>query len=400
MIYLPNNCKCSELQVYPKNWKSDRASAKKKWRIWFRFYDPLFKVQYPKGKLIIVKNGINELKTLKEKQDFAANQLNIEKDLLINEGYNHITGKFCPPARVEGEIKPDTLLLPALEQALKLLDIEKATRLDMESMLRYFGESAKRIGINYKFISEVRMKHIKAVFIQLGNDKKVWNAARWNRYRSYLRSLFNELVDMDAIEQNPIINMKKKVVEEKVREALSAADRKKVDLHLRKKRLKTFRLFIRIFFHSGGRIVELLGVKGSQVNLEEQYFLATIKKGKRHIQVKKTIRNCALRYWKLAMAGCGPDDYVFSKGLKPGPVRITRPQITRRWEIHVKKGLGITADIYSLKHSNSTETSEIYNEVVSAAQNSHTSTAMVVHIYDTKYSERNHRELKKVVIDF
>jgi hypothetical protein len=38
--------------------------------------------------------------------------------------------------------------------------------------------------------------------------------------------------------------------------------------------------------------------------------------------------------------------------------------------------------------------------VVAAAQNSHNGTAMVINIYDTKYSERNHRELKKVVVEF
>lgn len=405
MIYLPNSCYCSDIQVFPRDWKTQRASIKKKWRIWYRFYDPLYKEKYPKGRLIAIKSTINLLKTVEQRRDFALKQIDIEMDLMLNEGYNHITGIFTPPLSFEGEIRPDTLLLPALEQALKLLDLEKYTRLDMESTLRYFGTSAKKLGLQYRCISEMRLKHIKAIFLQIGQDKKSWNPARYNRYRAYLRSIFNELVDQDAIDHNPIINMKKKVVEQKIREALSAQQRRDIDMHLRKKKLMTFRLFLRIFFHSGGRMVEMLSLKGHQVNLQEQYFIVTIRKGQRKMQVKKTIRNCALRYWKMAMAGCGPDDFVFSRGLRPGPESITRPQLTRRWEMHVKApkakgGLGITADIYSLKHSNSTETSEKYDEVVAAAQNSHTSTAMVVNIYDTKYSERNHRELKKVVVDF
>lgn len=87
---------------------------------------------------------------------------------------------------------------------------------------------------------------------------------------------------------------------------------------------------------------------------------------------------------------------MFSKGLVPGPTAISYKQITRRWERHVKDELGITADFYAFKHHNSTETSDAHGQEAAAAQNSHTSTAMVRKIYDVNDQVRNHGYLKQV----
>jgi hypothetical protein len=40
MITLPNSCKCSELKVNPKNRENSRASVRKNWFIYYRFYNP------------------------------------------------------------------------------------------------------------------------------------------------------------------------------------------------------------------------------------------------------------------------------------------------------------------------------------------------------------------------
>ena len=56
MISLPNNCRCSELAVYPKNWKSQRAKTSLNWYISYRFYQP-----GSKAKQVILKK-MNEFK--------------------------------------------------------------------------------------------------------------------------------------------------------------------------------------------------------------------------------------------------------------------------------------------------------------------------------------------------
>ena len=37
---LINGCSRTEIAVYPKNWNTKKASLKKAWYIWYRFFDP------------------------------------------------------------------------------------------------------------------------------------------------------------------------------------------------------------------------------------------------------------------------------------------------------------------------------------------------------------------------
>jgi hypothetical protein len=109
MLSLPNNCTCSGtpadpksgtpdmLPVYPKNWQSANVSIKKDWYIDYYFRDPAHKEKYPKGKYVREKNGINYLKTRKERQDAIKTIMANHIKMLRDEGYNPITGAFVSP---------------------------------------------------------------------------------------------------------------------------------------------------------------------------------------------------------------------------------------------------------------------------------------------------------------
>lgn len=396
---LPNGCRCSQLKVVPANWKEATASLKVNWFIRYRFYSP-----GEKPKQVVIKAGINGYKTLKERRDAVRFLLEEEMRMLRVDGANPQTGQEVT-FNMDGLVQPNTPFLEALHIALTKLDCEKHTREDIESVLRYFGPAARQIRCDTTPISRVTRKEILFTLQQCSKNKKTFTANTFNHYRKYLGILFTELVEMMAIDINPVYAIKKKDHVAGIRETLPAGERKRVDDHLRKKGLTSFRLFIRIFFQSGARITEILKVKGNQVNLKDQWFIVTIKKGRSSKQVKKTIRNSAMPYWKLIMRTCKKDDFVFGRGLVPGPQFTTASQITRRWDTHVKAdkekgGLGITADFYSLKHANTTETSSTYGEHAAADQNSHTTTAMVVKIYDTSNKDRKHEELKKIAVSF
>ena len=81
MIPLPHGCKCSELKVTPCNWESPKASTRKSWMIYYRFYDPSKTDRFPKGKLRIVK-GMNEFRTLAERQDAVRTLIDLELNQL------------------------------------------------------------------------------------------------------------------------------------------------------------------------------------------------------------------------------------------------------------------------------------------------------------------------------
>lgn len=152
-----------------------------------------------------------------------------------------------------------------------------------------------------------------------------------------------------------------------------------------------------MFYFSGGRLKELMSLRGRDVDLKGQTYECVVKKGKKRL-VKRTIRNVALPLWLEQMENCAPDHFVFSKDLLPGPVMINSKQVTRRWMTHVKKPLKITEDFYSLKHLSTDATIAALGAKAAAGQAGHMSTAMAEKVYGYNEAKRIHEELKKLDI--
>lgn len=398
MLNLPNGCSCSEPTIYPSNWKTGgKVLLEKPWYIQYWFRDPSqtleWQNKHPYGKLIRIKFK-GGLTTLEDLRASAKELLQNEKAMLTVDGYNPITKTNNLPSAVASDIPPSTPFIEALRFAENTIKLGKGSKQDLKSVLKYVESAARALRIDRIQIDQVKRKHIKLLLESLSQTKKIWTAHTYNWYRANLNILFNELIEYEAIESNPVWKVTKMKEVTRIRETLSRAQRHQVDMHLRKKKLASFRLFIRIFFHTGIRSTEMLSLKGSDVHLTDQTVRVTIKKGRQGIEVLKTIKDISIRYWKLALQECGPNDYIFSKNLRPGPVPITSPQITRRWETHVKDDLGITADFYSFKHGNTTEMVDMLGEATAAALNSHSGTGMVRKIYDTKRISREHLKIR------
>lgn len=210
--------------------------------------------------------------------------------------------------------------------------------------------------------------------------------------------LFTELVELEAIEHNPIREIAKQKTVKRIRQTLTKEERSKVKRYL-SKNYCTFWRFVHIFFHSGARLTELLSVKKEDIDLANQRYKCLIEKGKQYKEVWRTIKDTVLSDWKELVNESEPNQYVFSQGLRPGNNKIRREQVTRRWEVHVKKKLGIGADLYSLKHSNTDETTEILTLLDASKMNSHTNTNTTL-IYAIGEKERQHNRLKRVQNSF
>jgi len=412
MKSLPNGCSRSELTVSPTNWKTKKANISKPWRIVYRFYDPAYKGTKLWGKQFPIK-GMNAYHTLEERQNLTQALIDSEIDLLDVQGYNPITGLYFIPADTNigcGRATPDSTLMAALRSAMAYIDISPDTLTNMRSVLKYFEMSATMLGINNHPISEVKRKDIRAILDNCGNilvvDKdgnmipKIWNASNFNFYRSYLKMLYNQLVEWEVVEYNCIEGIAKRKADpidpdKKKAKVLTDQQRLQVDEKLKSDpKLHTFRRFVHIFFHSGARRVELLKVQGKNVDLKGQRFKVLVKKGKVKRWVWKTIKDVALPWWAEAVQNCNADDYVFSVGLEPGAKPIRSEQVTRRWKRHIKS-LGIAPNLYRLKHLNTTEMVELFGDTTAARHNDHTTNAMVVNIYDVKRDQRDHETIRK-----
>jgi integrase len=411
MFPLPHGCYASGSgpAVHPKNWKNKNASIKHMWYMSYWFYDP----SIPKKKQIIVKGGVNEYKTLENRQ--LCMEALLAKELeVLQSGYNPIKEMIVPVEHEVGEITTRTPFIKALRFALSIKECEHNTKIDIESMLKYFEQSAIMLGKSSIAIKDVKRKDIRLILDNCKNVKviskngnkttKIWNSNQFNHYRKYLSALYFELEELEIVEYNPVEKIAKKEGVEKLRYVPSEQERKKISDHLLNVHPNLLR-FVNIFFHSGSRRSELFKLKGCDVDLINQRFKTIIKKGKKKREVWKTIKDVAMPFWLLQMKNCMQDDFVFSLNLQPGKRSIRPEYVTRHWKKHVKQRLGIKANFYSLKHLHTTEV-EDYLETLNlspaeinkaaADHNSHTTEAMVVAIYDVKHQQRKHNRVKGI----
>lgn len=403
-IKLKNGCYISKPQVHPVNWDSSGASVKKEWYIHYRFWDPTQK-QYPHGLCRMVR-GMNQFFTLEERRDNTRLIIKLEIELLKDKGYNPITRKYSAQT---SELSPYTPLIKGLWLAVEKVNAVPAYRTDLKSIVKGIEVSAKALDLEYIPVSQITRRSIYKILDKCADLNKRWSARRHNAYRTALILFFKYFIRMEAAEFNPAREIDKRPEIRKERLTLTDEERTLIDKTLFVNYYEFWRV-IQIFFHSGSREVELLGVKGKHVDLVNQSCLYTVKKGKDIREVRRPIKDIALPLWKELMKDCSKEDYLISEGLLPGPGIDGKPiraeQLTRRWRRHVKKKIFIkregvknyiNADLYSLRHTQTTEVMDILNDENEASKlTGHKSDKMIAKVYDIRNKQRKDDKVKKV----
>lgn len=375
------------------------------WKIHYRFYDPAFKDDPGiKGVEQVVIKRMNKFQTLAERQCATRALIDSELDMLLNYQYNPITGFFVEPEEVHFEIDPKTPFVSALKEAKKKLNKAKSTLSDISSVITGIEKAANKLRFESIPISQITRKHIKALLSQCASSNSNWSANRFNKYRSYLMMLFNELIELEATEIDPVSKIKKQKTVKKMRETLTLEERKKINEHLRRKNYSFWR-FTHIFFHSGARESEMMLIKKSDVDLLNRRYRVVVNKGVGAREEWRPIKEIIHHLWEEVMNEAKSSDFLFSKGLKPGQSSISASQITRRWRVHVKApiargGLNISADFYSLKHSNLDEIAAALNVEDASRMAGHTSTVITMQHYLGGEKERQADRLRRVKNEF
>jgi integrase len=318
--------------VTPSNWHTKSAKTTINWFILYRFYDP----NYPSPKQIMVKR-MNCFKVLHERQEATRKLLQQELEKLKG-GFSPF-GKLQQKKYQEANKKiglddgKELLFVAGLKYALANVAVSKRTKEDLEYTVELAEKAITKLGLDHIPIAQVSCKHIKGILKQISKTSD-----RFNKYRSYLMILFSELCEDEIVDVNPLRDIKKKKVTKKIREVLSDDQRKQVNQYLLSND-PYFHRFLHIFFHSGCRISELMKVREQDVDIANQRFKITVQKDKEYREVWKVIKDIALPFWKQVMDECNKQDYLFTRGLKPGKIPIKSYQIGKRWYRHVKKKL-------------------------------------------------------------
>jgi integrase len=386
MHQLPNDCRCSDIKI-----TKSKKGKNQIWRIYYYFYDPTF----PKPHQVTIKENINRIVDLKERSSAAKQLIENEWKLLKEYSYNPITGTTDKPIDSDYDIHPDTYLIDALKKAMELITVGHRTKIGIKSILKGVETASRQLRLNTTPVSKIARKHIKIILNQCSKNSNRWSNSRYNLYRGYLMSLFNELVELDAVTGNPVTGISKKPVIKKIKEVLTQEQRIRISNHLANV-YPRFLSFIHLFFHSGGRKTELFQLKPGNVDLANQKYRCIIRKRKQHLEVERTIKDLAVPYWREFLKDCPDDHFIFGAHYLPAAIAMTIDGPTKHWKKYIKTGLGIDIDFYALKHLHTTEIVDALDEQAAAELNKHTSTAMVVSIYDVKQKDRQHEKLKKV----
>lgn len=392
MIILPNNCKCSQPSIFPPHWKTANAKdINLKWYIQYYFYD-----HHPKPKQVILKAGINRIKTVSLRKQ-AIKALLEDELLQLEKGYNPRDKKIVATTVFDGyEIHPDTYCNDALTSAANRFKGAPSTVYEILNVCKHIKDTITLSGFQGLKISELKKRHVKFILQQLA-ERKNYSNDRYNKVRANVMIIFSELLEVDAIEYNPVKSIKKKKTVKKLKTILTKKERRTIDKHLYTEQY-TFWRFFQIYFHSGARITELFRIKKSDINLNNNTFKIVVQKGRRYEEHLKPINQNVKHLWVELHNIAAANDFIFSEKLQPGQKSIQARQISRRWNRHVKKKLNITTDFSSLKHLHSDILAEQSLKLAQIA-NGHKTTNMVIKHYAVNHHSRALEFLKTVDIN-
>ncbi|NCX93141.1 MAG: hypothetical protein EBX40_00480 [Gammaproteobacteria bacterium] len=387
---LPEGCYIGTMSVHPKNWNTRKADPNSAWYITYYFTDPAHRDRYPYGYKVTVK-GMNRETNLAEKQALTRQLMAVELQQL-QRGYNPITKQFAEPKASTSPVQTTTPLVDALEFAYQ--KHQSGDKAALKSMLRYVKQAAVKLGIDMIPISEITRARIKMLLDQVGSVKKSkWTANNQNFYRSHLSMLFALLEEWEAIDYNPVTKIKKKTHVRATRRTPTTTERQTLIERLQVDNYPFYR-FVRIFHRSGARRTEIMLVRKEDVQLNKQEVAYTVNKGGTRT-VYRVIPDDVLPFWQEVYMLAAPGQYLFSRGLVPGDKPIRPEQVTRRWKKFCKEKYGIEADLYSLKHLNTTTTAAKVGIELAAQHNAHAAD-IAASVYDVDGVERKNELLKRI----
>ncbi len=394
MKYLKNDCKCGNLTVFPKTWERKNASLAKAWYINYRFYDPNFRDKYPEGKQVRIK-GMNEYSTLEERQAATRKLLEYELHLLEVCDYNPITGAYNEYATAETRdyiVSPETPFSKALDEAFARIGYCNNAMLNMRSTLKYLKISIAKLRLDTKPVEDIKRRHLIMILDQCEQDKTTFTDSTYNHYLKDLKALFSVLEEIETIEYSPAEKMKFREYEKEKKELLTADERLQIDTHLPALNYPLWK-FIHIFCNSGARTPEIMRLKYEDVDLEGQLVTYTVNKKRKNKLVTRPIKDSVLHLWQELINESSTGNYLFSKGLKPGPKPIREDQIKKRWRYWIQQKLKIRKTLYSLKYLNTDTMDALYGADVAAHLNQH-SVQMVNKHYAVNQSDRKNNIIK------
>lgn len=254
---------------------------------------------------------------------------------------------------------------------------------------------------------DVKRIHIKTILEKIKEQRNSSNNS-YNKYLTHFGAILSELIQYDIIENNPADKIKHLPIEDSIlHNPASINDIKKIKYELKKKDINFYN-FVSVIFHLGIRPEEILQIKVSMINFEDEIITLLPKNTKSRKKYRiLPVNKYLMRYFNEMKLDQAPKDFFLFGSFRdsgkgnagpkidfiPGPTQLKRDTATKRWERIVKKGLGINMTMYAMKKhgANMKLSSGISLEAISE-QFGH-SKVETTKIYTTKLNEINRSEV-------
>jgi len=329
----------------PKIVKYDDLS--KPWFVYFRYDKKLFRFKY----------GINYIQNYKERL-VESNKLQAALLEKLKDGWNpNVPDIF-------NEVNNYTII-EALDFALdkKKAVLAKKSISDYNCSLNFIKTAINELLLDNIPIAEVKRVHIKTILDKIKEQRTSTNNS-YNKYLTHFGAILSELIQYDIIEFNPADKIKHLPTEESIfHNPASIKDIEKIKKELYSKD-HNFYNFISVIFHLGIRPDEILQIKLSMIDFENEIITLIPKntKGRKKYRVLPINKHLMQFFNEFEMQNIPKDFYLFGSfreagkgnvGPKldfiPGPTRIKVDTATKRWEKIVKLGLKINMTMYAMK---------------------------------------------------
>ena len=321
------------------------SKAASGWFVWIRY----------NGKQKMFKAGLNRIKDLKLREREAKFLIESLKEKLAS-GWS----PFGNPVK-QNYLLPDALIF-ALEK--KKDRVAHKTYLGYKSNLGFVLKAIKRLTLQYHDVTAVKRSHIRLILDDIKKSRN-WSNKAYNKGRDYLKAIFSELVDWDIIENNPAFKIKPlKELRTNANRPPTSEEHQKIKKHLSLS-YPNFYKYVATLFHTGIRPNELRQITIGMIDLHRLQIVLPPEITKTDIERIVPINPHLLELLMDMEVQFHPKEfYLFgafnynhkhrsSKGLDfiPGPNLIKRGTATKRWLKSVKKELGLSVNLYAMKHA-------------------------------------------------
>jgi integrase len=329
------------------NYSTPKITKGKYWYVHFRY----------NGKQFRYKLGLNLIEDLKEKEkEFEL----LRESLLIKlkQGWNPQIPDVVSTQKIYS-------FSESLDFALdmKRPNIAPKTLSGYNGTLRFIKEAVKELGLESLKVSDTKRVHVKLI-IEKAKEQRKWSNNAFNKHLNHLKAILSELIQWDIIDVNPaykINNLHVAASEANIPASFEDVEKIKAELETNH---YNFWVFCLTIFHTGIRPEEILKITLKMVDLNKSEIILpagiTKTKKKRIVPINKHLMDY---YSKMELHDLPDHFYLFGSFRNPGkgnlgkhkdfipaPTKLKRDTATKRWEKIVKKGLGITMNMYALKH--------------------------------------------------